>query len=97
MFLKGFRYFISNRRRHTRCSLVTGVQTCALPICMGPEARPSLDMKPPRVASRPDASSRERMPNRYGTTNDQVIAVATLAMKYTGARPLQKKDRKSGV
>src|SRR3546814_6273886 len=50
-------------------------------------------MKRPRVASRPDASSRERMPNRYGTTNDQVIAVPTLAMKYTGARPLQKKPQ----
>src|SRR3546814_10192292 len=24
--------FFSNRRRHTRCALVTGVQTCALPI-----------------------------------------------------------------
>src|SRR3546814_12824433 len=24
---------ISSRRRHTRCALVTGVQTCALPIC----------------------------------------------------------------
>src|SRR3546814_10743661 len=24
--------FISSRRRHTRCALVTGVQTCALPI-----------------------------------------------------------------
>src|SRR3546814_19475309 len=60
---------------------------------MGPEARPSLDMRPPRVASRPDASSRERMPNRYGTTNDQVIAVPTLAMKYTCARPLQQKPQ----
>src|SRR3546814_989281 len=26
------RYFFSSRRRHTRCALVTGVQTCALPI-----------------------------------------------------------------
>src|SRR3546814_2239818 len=24
--------FFSSRRRHTRCALVTGVQTCALPI-----------------------------------------------------------------
>src|SRR3546814_1853047 len=28
-----FRFFFSSRRRHTRCALVTGVQTCALPIC----------------------------------------------------------------
>src|SRR3546814_8455312 len=27
--------FFSSRRRHTRCALVTGVQTCALPICYG--------------------------------------------------------------
>src|SRR3546814_5248607 len=25
-------FFLSSRRRHTRCALVTGVQTCALPI-----------------------------------------------------------------
>src|SRR3546814_9141638 len=25
-------YLFSSRRRHTRCALVTGVQTCALPI-----------------------------------------------------------------
>src|SRR3546814_6172866 len=28
-------FFFSSRRRHTRCALVTGVQTCALPICKG--------------------------------------------------------------
>src|SRR3546814_2528335 len=27
-----FVFFLSSRRRHTRCALVTGVQTCALPI-----------------------------------------------------------------
>src|SRR3546814_8421187 len=27
-----FFFFFSSRRRHTRCVLVTGVQTCALPI-----------------------------------------------------------------
>src|SRR3546814_3561119 len=25
-------FFLSSRKRHTRCALVTGVQTCALPI-----------------------------------------------------------------
>src|SRR3546814_8928505 len=28
-------FFFSSRRRHTRCALVTGVQTCALPIWVG--------------------------------------------------------------
>src|SRR3546814_5045961 len=30
-----FSFFFSSRRRHTRCALVTGVQTCALPIYEG--------------------------------------------------------------
>src|SRR3546814_16878564 len=30
-------FFFSSRRRHTRCALVTGVQTCALPIYQGIE------------------------------------------------------------
>src|SRR3546814_2762515 len=30
-------FFFSSRRRHTRCALVTGVQTCALPISGGRE------------------------------------------------------------
>src|SRR3546814_2282841 len=29
-------FFFSSRRRHTRCALVTGVQTCALPIYPDP-------------------------------------------------------------
>src|SRR3546814_1187913 len=28
-------FFFSSRRVHTRCALVTGVQTCALPISVG--------------------------------------------------------------
>src|SRR3546814_19064720 len=30
--MHGFLCFFSSKRRHTRCALVTGVQTCALPI-----------------------------------------------------------------
>src|SRR3546814_3659358 len=36
-------FFFSSRRRHTRCALVTGVQTCALPICVYNPPQP----KPP--------------------------------------------------
>src|SRR3546814_5897136 len=32
-------FFFSSRRRHTRCALVTGVQTCALPISRLTELR----------------------------------------------------------
>src|SRR3546814_2557037 len=48
-----FFFFFSSRRRHTRCALVTGVQTCALPIY-----HPS----PPQ--GRSDASSAARSSSR---------------------------------
>src|SRR3546814_4831352 len=32
-------FFFSSRRRHTICALVTGVQTCALPICKSRRGR----------------------------------------------------------
>src|SRR3546814_3232709 len=35
-------FFFSSRRRHTRCALVTGVQTCALPISSLASARERL-------------------------------------------------------
>src|SRR3546814_5960280 len=35
LFLSCLLFFFSSRRRHTRCALVTGVQTCALPISGG--------------------------------------------------------------
>src|SRR3546814_13876779 len=37
-------FFFSSRRRHTRCALVTGVQTCALPISA---ADPGKHFQPP--------------------------------------------------
>src|SRR3546814_17755214 len=57
-------FFFSSRRRHTRCALVTGVQTCALPIstkfCRAEESRrciplfPSFSSPPHRA---PDTAS----------------------------------------
>src|SRR3546814_8478305 len=38
MFATCYVFFFSSRRRHTRCALVTGVQTCALPIYLWPGA-----------------------------------------------------------
>src|SRR3546814_17857785 len=53
-----FSFFFSSRRRHTRCALVTGVQTCALPI-FGPLARRQTAMaaRITRPATRPAAIS----------------------------------------
>src|SRR3546814_7326343 len=36
-------FFFSSRRRHTRCALVTGVQTCALPISSWISPYPRVD------------------------------------------------------
>src|SRR3546814_2579237 len=38
-------FFFSSRRRHTRCALVTGVQTCALPILQETGAFVQLDVR----------------------------------------------------
>src|SRR3546814_5480098 len=37
VFYLEFLFFFSSRRRHTICALVTGVQTCALPISANPK------------------------------------------------------------
>src|SRR3546814_2761425 len=50
MFISFF--FFSSRRRHTRCALVTGVQTCALPI-YGGSPRPHRKARRASVAARP--------------------------------------------
>src|SRR3546814_7361863 len=38
LYLLSLFFFFSSRRRHTRCALVTGVQTCALPISYARDA-----------------------------------------------------------
>src|SRR3546814_2510374 len=43
-------FFFSSRRRHTRCALVTGVQTCALPICGSGKTTLLADLIPLLVA-----------------------------------------------
>src|SRR3546814_2664461 len=45
-------FFFSSRRRHTRCALVTGVQTCALPISFPRLRRSGLRRSPLRKAAR---------------------------------------------
>src|SRR3546814_5339060 len=47
-----FIFFFSSRRRHTRCALVTGVQTCALPIFRRSAATRPVP-RPRRVPGRP--------------------------------------------
>src|SRR3546814_7805123 len=45
-------FFFSSRRRHTRCALVTGVQTCALPILLSvPRETSCLRREPSGICS----------------------------------------------
>src|SRR3546814_11692594 len=54
-----FVFFFSSRRRHTRCALVTGVQTCALPIC--PRAMAGGDRRSASAAALESRMGRTRM------------------------------------
>src|SRR3546814_4053221 len=62
-----FCFFFSSRRRHTICALVTGVQTCALPICLSP------------VASGSYARSRNEQASRQRSDVDTVTASVGIA------------------
>src|SRR3546814_1525138 len=55
-------FFFSSRRRHTRCALVTGVQTCALPI---------YHMKPSDIQT-PSMDNRSRIRDTSG--QDHVVS-----------------------
>src|SRR3546814_11273837 len=60
--------FFSSRRRHTRCALVTGVQTCALPISrLGPERHEGHPHRS-RTADRP-RTGRLRLGRTFVTAN----------------------------
>src|SRR3546814_7537040 len=45
-------FVFSSRRRHTRCALVTGVQTCALPISVPPTGGELDGLRSDRVEER---------------------------------------------
>src|SRR3546814_18130323 len=49
-------FVFSSRRRHTRCALVTGVQTCALPICCAIRFR----IQGQRISQQADLRNRKR-------------------------------------
>src|SRR3546814_10058580 len=57
-------FFLSSRRRHTRCALVTGVQTCALPIfkivVRGASSQPAASEASPQAPVRRTEGTHER-------------------------------------
>src|SRR3546814_15007944 len=61
-----FVFFFSSRSRHTSCALVTGVQTCALPISPRPRRPRVLSAPPPASAARRRRSIRSHCRRRSG-------------------------------
>src|SRR3546814_18257487 len=66
-------FVVSSRRRHTRCALVTGVQTCALPISM------------PRRLRDPLPPEQEQGKPWWFTDHDGVNALCGKIREETGA------------
>src|SRR3546814_2372077 len=58
-------FFFSSRRRHTRCALVTGVQTCALPICRRRRRHPILSEASAEQPRRLSDAERAGRPSLY--------------------------------
>src|SRR3546814_7561367 len=76
-------FFFSSRRRHTRCALVTGVQTCALPICCcTPAATPTIRCR----CRRPGSSRRSIRSPRARCQRGESNARSTPSPPRPGSR-----------
>src|SRR3546814_3602255 len=102
MFFVIFFFFFSSRRRHTRCALVTGVQTCALPIL--PERYNfACDVFAKLVAERPEdrallwVGPTGEMHDRSFAELDAAAARAAAVLASVGVRRGDVVDRKSVV
>src|SRR3546814_1554560 len=85
-----FVFFFSSRRRHTRCALVTGVQTCALPIFK--EAGALLDSADASAGARLQSVSEIALRSHLarGDVLYQQFQVAPALVQYRKADNLQR-------
>src|SRR3546814_11832692 len=95
-------FFFSSRRRHTRCALVTGVQTCALPIFIENTAAPDLvaagiaglHVRGARASDLERSFARIRYDSHDGVIED-VSASGMLTTGSTGL-PVRSEERRVG-
>src|SRR3546814_9544397 len=87
-------FFFSSRRRHTRCALVTGVQTCALPIYPKRHARErdreALDFDPLHVREREVEAERALIAQAFAA------AQLDLALVQALLEPARSEERRVG-
>src|SRR3546814_17452452 len=77
-------FFFSSRRRHTRCALVTGVQTCALPILQALDLGADDYLVKPfafeELRARVQALARRRFDERAPLLTHGSLSIDTVAM-----------------
>src|SRR3546814_17725606 len=90
-----FTFFFSSRRRHTRCALVTGVQTCALPISSTNRIDPPLRKKDKRRDDGRDHQADRRKHRRDPRSEERRVGkecVSTCRSRWSPYHLKKKKD-----
>src|SRR3546814_7786853 len=100
-------FFFSSRRRHTRCALVTGVQTCALPILVGEafEAAQRMNQSITGQTYKGKESDMDLVLNRFGAVSMALavekhcerIKEPTRGRVYAALRSEERRVGKEGV
>src|SRR3546814_8222196 len=89
-------FFFSSRRRHTRCALVTGVQTCALPIFLAREReaeRPAMSALTSQLDTR-SAAFRDNAAQMQALVDD--LKAKVLQIKQGGGDKAREKHLSRG-
>src|SRR3546814_18447237 len=81
--------FVSSKRRHTRCALVTGVQTCALPIFRDGQPQEPGRARSLRIRTAHGGHSRNPRIDRKSVVSGKSVSVS---VDLGGRRVIKKKN-----